>query len=85
MMHGDEGIGVDGPKELDPGPSKHDDIHVGDIMEQTWSHIHYELVTLLPDVTSNHIISAFINVKTTNGNTYVDTYLFCQSLGGGTI
>jgi hypothetical protein len=29
MMHGDEGIGVDGlKKELDPGPSTHDDIHV---------------------------------------------------------
>jgi hypothetical protein len=32
MMHGDEGIGVDGLKELDPGP-----IHNGDIMEQAQS------------------------------------------------
>jgi hypothetical protein len=48
MIHGDEGIGVDGLKELVPGPSTHDGIHIGDIMEQAWSHIHYELVTLLP-------------------------------------
>ena len=34
MMHGDEGIGVDGLKELDPGPSSHDSIHNGDIMEE---------------------------------------------------
>jgi hypothetical protein len=27
MMHGDEGIGVDGLKELDPGPSTHDGSH----------------------------------------------------------
>jgi hypothetical protein len=58
MMHGDEGIGVDGLKELDPGPSKHDAIHIGDIMEQAQSHIHYELVSPLP-VTTNHITSAF--------------------------
>ena len=41
MMHGDEGIGVDGLKEFGPGPSTHDGIHVGDIMEQAQSHIHY--------------------------------------------
>ena len=41
MMHGDQGIGVDGLKELDPGPSSHDSIHNGDIMEQAQSHIHY--------------------------------------------
>jgi hypothetical protein len=58
MMHGDEGIGMDGLQELDPGPSKHDGIHIDDIMEQAWSHIHYELVPL-PPVMSNHIISAF--------------------------
>jgi hypothetical protein len=57
MMHGDEGIGVDGLKEFDQGPSKHNGFHIGDIMEQAWSHIHYELVP--PPVTSNHIISAF--------------------------
>jgi hypothetical protein len=44
MMHGDEGIGVDGLKEFDPGPSTHDGIHVGDIIKQAQSHIHYELV-----------------------------------------
>jgi hypothetical protein len=44
MMHGDEGIGVHGLKELDPGPSKHDGICICDIMEQARSHIHYELV-----------------------------------------
>jgi hypothetical protein len=32
MMHGDEGIGVDGLKELDPGPYTHDGIPVDDIM-----------------------------------------------------
>jgi hypothetical protein len=58
MMHGDEGIGVDGLRELDPGPSKHEGICVGDIVEQARSHIHNELVPLLP-VTSNHVISAF--------------------------
>ena len=30
----DEGIGVDGLKELDPGPSSHDSIHNDDIMEE---------------------------------------------------
>ncbi len=68
-MHGDEGIGVDGLKELDPDPSTHDGI-----MEHGPSHIQYQLVPLLP-VTSNHIISAFqqghqafplVKVKTTN-------------------
>jgi hypothetical protein len=34
MMHGDEGFGVDGLKELDPGPSSHDSIHNCDIMEK---------------------------------------------------
>jgi hypothetical protein len=77
MMHGDQSIGVDGLKELDSGPSSHDSIHDGDIMEQAQSHIHYELVPLLP-VASNHIISAFqqghqafsplVKVKTTDGN-----------------
>jgi hypothetical protein len=80
MMHGDEeGIGVDGLKELDPDRSTHDGI-----MEHGPSHIHYELVPLLP-VTSNHVISAFqqghqafllIKVKTTNDNTYDHSYLF---------
>jgi hypothetical protein len=59
MMHGDEGIGVDGLKELDPGPYTHDGIHIDDdIMEHGPSPIHYELVPLLP-VMSNHVISAF--------------------------
>jgi hypothetical protein len=58
MMHGDEGIGVDGLKELDPGPYTHDGIHVDDIMEHGPSPIHYELVSL-PPVMSYHIISAF--------------------------
>jgi hypothetical protein len=58
MMHGDEGIGVDGLKELDPGPSSHDNIHNGNIMEQAQSNIHYELVPP-PPVASNHVISAF--------------------------
>jgi hypothetical protein len=58
IMHGDEGIGVDGLKELVPGPSTHDGIHIGDIMEQAQSNIHYELVPPLP-VASNHVISAF--------------------------
>jgi hypothetical protein len=35
MMHGDEGIGVDRLKELDPDPSTHDGI-----MEHGPSHIH---------------------------------------------
>jgi hypothetical protein len=58
MMHGDEGIGVDGLKQLDPGHSTDDGIHVDGIMEYGPSHIHYELVPPLP-VASNHIISAF--------------------------
>jgi hypothetical protein len=83
MMHGDEGIGVDGLKELDPDPSTHDGI-----MEHGPSHIHYELVPLLP-VTSNHIISAYqqghqafplVKVKTTNDNTYNHTYPFSVNL-----
>jgi hypothetical protein len=57
-MHGDEGIGVDGLKEFDPGPSTHEGIHVDGIMEHGPSHIHYELIPLLP-VMSNHVISAF--------------------------
>jgi hypothetical protein len=72
MMHGDEGIGVDGLKELDPDPSTHDGI-----MEHGSSQIHYELVPLLPAM-CNQIISAFqqghqafplVKVKTTNDNT----------------
>jgi hypothetical protein len=63
MMHGDEGIGVDGLKELDPSPSTHDGIHIGDIMEQAQSHIHYELVPL-PPATSNHIIAFCFPVRT---------------------
>jgi hypothetical protein len=43
LMHGDEGIGVDGIKELDPDPSTHDGI-----MEHGPNHIHYELVPLPP-------------------------------------
>jgi hypothetical protein len=58
MMH-DEGIGVDGLKELDPGSSKHDGIHVGDIMEQAQSHVHNELVSPLPVMSNHIIISAF--------------------------
>jgi hypothetical protein len=75
MMHGDEGIGLDGLEELDPDPSTHDGI-----MGHGPSHIHYELVALpLQPVASNHLISAFqqghqafplVKVKTTNGNTY---------------
>jgi hypothetical protein len=85
-MHGDVGIGVDELKELDPDPSKHDGIHVGNIMKQAQSHIHYAFVTPLP-VMSNHIISSFqqgrqafpfVKVKTAIGNTYGHTYLFCQ-------
>jgi hypothetical protein len=48
MMHGDEGIGVNGLKELDPDPSTHDGL-----MKHCPSHIHYELVPPLP-VVSNH-------------------------------
>jgi hypothetical protein len=55
---GDEGIGVDGLKELDPGPYTHDGIQIDDIMEHGPSPIHYELVPS-PPVMSNHIISAF--------------------------
>jgi hypothetical protein len=58
MIHGEEGIGVDGLKQLDPGPSTHDGIHVDGIMEHVPSHIHYELVPPLP-VASNHIIPVF--------------------------
>jgi hypothetical protein len=58
IMHGDEGIGVDGLKEFDPGPSTHEGIHVDGIMEHGPSHIHYELIPPLP-VMSNHVISAF--------------------------
>jgi hypothetical protein len=58
MMHGYVGTGVDGLKELDPGPCTHYGIHVDDIMEHGRSPIHYELVPP-PPVTSNHIISAF--------------------------
>ncbi len=84
MMHADEGIGVDGLKELDPSPSMHDGIHIDGIIEHGPSHIHYELVPPLP-VTSNHIISAFqwghqafplVKVKTTNDNTYSHTNPF---------
>jgi hypothetical protein len=51
-------------------------------MEQAQSHIHYELVILLP-VMSNYIISAFqqghqafplVKVKTTDGNPHSHTY-----------
>jgi hypothetical protein len=95
MMQGDVGTGVDGLKELDPGPASYayDFIHVDDIMEHGPSPIHYELVPLLP-VTSNHIISAFqqghqafplVKVKTTDGNAYGHTYLSCKSFGGRTI
>jgi hypothetical protein len=52
MMHGDEGIGVDGLKELDPGPYIHDSIHIDDIMEHGSSPIQYELVPSPPG-TSN--------------------------------
>jgi hypothetical protein len=92
MMHGDEGIGVDGLKELDPGPYTHDGIHVADIMEHGPSPIHYKLVPPLP-VTSNHIISAFqqghqafplVKVQTTKGNTCSHTYLLCKSFGDST-
>jgi hypothetical protein len=88
MMHGDEGIGVEGLKELDPDPSTLDGI-----MEHGPSHIHYVLVAPLP-VASNHIISAFqqghqafplVKVKTTNDNTCDHSYLFSvKSFGGRT-
>jgi hypothetical protein len=35
LMHGVEGIGVDGLKDVNPGLSTHDGIHVGDIMAAT--------------------------------------------------
>jgi hypothetical protein len=41
MMHGDDAIGVDGLKELNPGPYTHVGIHVDNIMEHGPSHIHY--------------------------------------------
>jgi hypothetical protein len=47
IMHGDEGIDVDGLKQLNPGPSTHDGIHLDGMMEHGPSHIHYELVPLL--------------------------------------
>jgi hypothetical protein len=40
IMHNDEGIGVDGLKELDPGPSTHDGIHIDGISDGTWSKSH---------------------------------------------
>jgi hypothetical protein len=58
IMHGDGGIGVDGLKEVDPGPYTHDGIQVDEIMEHGSSPIHYELVPLMP-VASNQVISAF--------------------------
>jgi hypothetical protein len=76
MMQGDEGIGVDGLKELHPGPYTHDGIHVDDITEHGPSPIHNELVPL-PPVMSNHIISDFqqghqafplVKLQTTSGN-----------------
>jgi hypothetical protein len=41
MMHGDEDIGVDRLKQLDPGPYTNDGIHVDEIMEHGPSPIHY--------------------------------------------
>jgi hypothetical protein len=41
MRDGDEGIGVDLLKELDPGPSTHDGIHVD--VDHGSSYIYYEL------------------------------------------
>jgi hypothetical protein len=93
MMHGDVGTGVDGLKEFNHGPYNHNGIHIDDTMEHGSSPIHYELVSLLP-VASNNIISAFqqghkafplFKVKTTDGNAYGHTYLFCKSFGGRTI
>jgi hypothetical protein len=40
MMHGDEGIGVDGLKEHEPGPYTHENFLVYDIMEHDPSPIH---------------------------------------------
>jgi hypothetical protein len=91
MIHGDEGIGVDGLKELDPGCSSHDSIHDGDIMEQAQSNIHYELVPP-PPVASNHIISAFqqgyqafplVKAKTSDVNTSGHTYFPAHSFNYG--
>jgi hypothetical protein len=79
MMHDDGGIGVDGLKELDPGPSTHDGIHVDGIMEHGPSHIHYVLVPL-PTVVSNHIISRQPMATLTAIPT-----IFCLSLGCRTI
>jgi hypothetical protein len=82
MMHGDDSAGVDRLKELDPGPSTHDGIHVD--ADQGTSHKHYPPVPP-PPVVSNHIISAFqqghqafplVKVKTTNDNTHGCTYPF---------
>jgi hypothetical protein len=84
MMHGDEGIGVDGLKELDPGPFTHDGIHID--VDQGISHIHYAPVPLL----LSHLTMSFlpfskdmisqvfplVKVKTTNNNTYGHTYPF---------
>jgi hypothetical protein len=39
-MHGDEGIGVDGLKEHEPGPYTHENFLVYDIMEHDPSPIH---------------------------------------------
>jgi hypothetical protein len=43
--HDEEGISVNELKELNPGPSNHDGIHV-DVDQEVISHIPYELVTL---------------------------------------
>jgi hypothetical protein len=81
MRCGDDGTGVDGLKELDPGPSTHDGIHID--LDHGTSHIHYAPVCLLP-VMSNHVISAFqqgcqafpvVKVRTTNDNSHLWTYL----------
>jgi hypothetical protein len=40
MMHGDVGTGVDGLKELNPGPYTHDGIHIDDTMELGPSPMH---------------------------------------------
>jgi hypothetical protein len=56
MRDGDEGIGVDLLKELDPGPSTHDGIHVD--VDHGSSYIYYELGPPLL-VASIHVNSAF--------------------------
>jgi hypothetical protein len=102
MMHVDEGIlGNDawwwrhwcGWKELDPGLTKYDGIHVGDMMEQACCQIHYELAPPLP-VMSNHSISAlqwghqaFLLSKSglPMATLMAIPTMFCQSLGGRTI